>query len=185
MTDFLDATVVLFHTESVDFCSTTRFWADFSRIFGRTLRLWTRFVSLQNDPWCSNFSEIESKHFSAECNFPFSDFAPRKDSGTNSAKIALSRWIHYLAPVFILNFHFLRGLEQIWCHIRNQQTLTVPNMVSNLNFMLSSASGEVGKGEKRVNFGVILGNQLSSAAEWADCNEINCTGKRNVPATTY
>ena len=146
------------------FVSTTRFWADFSRIFGRTLRLWTRFVSLQNDPWCSNFSEIESKHFSAECNFPFSDFAPRKDSGTNSAKIALSRWIHYLAPVFILNFHFLRGLEQIWYHIRNQHTLAVPNMVSELNLMLSSASGDVEKHEKRVIFRVIFGNRLSSAA---------------------
>ena len=53
------------------------------------------------------------------------------------------------------------------------------------SILLSSASGDVDKGEKGVKFGQILGNQLSSAAEWTDCDGINCTGKRNVPATTY
>ena len=58
-------------------------------------------------------------------------------------------------------------------------------MVSDLILLLSSASGDVEKGEKRVNFGVIFENRLSSAAEWTDRNEINFIGKRNVPAKAY
>ena len=156
-----------------------------TRFFGGNLRLWSRFAPPQNDLWWPNFSQMESKHLSSENNFPFPDSAARKDSRTNSAKIALSQWKHYLAAVFILNFHFLRGLEQIWCQIRNKHTLAVPNMASDLILVLSSACGGVVKGEKRVKLGVIFGNRLSSAVEWTDCDGINCTGKRNVPATPY
>ena len=58
-------------------------------------------------------------------------------------------------------------------------------MASDLNLLLFSASGGVKKGEKGVNFRVILGNRLSSAEKWTDRNEINCNGKPNVPARTY
>ena len=58
-------------------------------------------------------------------------------------------------------------------------------MVSKLILVLSSASGDVEKGEKRVNFGVILGNRLSSAEKCTDRSRINCNEKRNVPATLY
>ena len=58
-------------------------------------------------------------------------------------------------------------------------------MASKSILVLSSASGDVEKGEKGVNFGVIFGNRLSSAAEWSDWNEINYIEKPNVPATTY
>ena len=58
-------------------------------------------------------------------------------------------------------------------------------MASDLVIVLSSAGGDVDKGEKRVNFGVILVNRRSDAIEWTDRNEFNCIGKRNVPATTY
>ena len=58
-------------------------------------------------------------------------------------------------------------------------------MLSDLILLLSSAGGDVEKGEKRVNFGVILRNRLSSAVEWTHCNEINFNGKRNVPAITF
>ena len=58
-------------------------------------------------------------------------------------------------------------------------------MVSDLILLLSSASGGVRKGEKRVIFGVILVNRLSSAVEWSDLDGINFIGKRNVPGTTY
>ena len=60
----------------------------------------------------------------------------------------------------------------------------VPNMVSESILLLSSASGDVRKGEKGVNFGVILVNRLSAAVEWSDRDEINFIRKRNVPATT-
>ena len=101
------------------------------------------------------------------------------------AKFALLQWDAYLAPVFILFVYFLRGLEQIWYHIRNEQAEAVPNMVLDLILLLSSASGGVRKGEKRVNFVVILVNRLSGAVEWSDRNGINFVGKRNVPSTTY
>ena len=101
-------------------------------ILGGNFRLWSRFVSPQNDLWWPNFSQMESKHLSSENNFPFPDSAARKDSRTNSAKIALSQWIHYLAPVFILIFHFFRVLDQIWCYIRNRLCLLVPNLGSDL-----------------------------------------------------
>ena len=58
-------------------------------------------------------------------------------------------------------------------------------MPSDSILLLSSASGDVEKGEKRVNFGVILGNRLSSAVMWTDRDEINCNGKPNVSATIY
>ena len=58
-------------------------------------------------------------------------------------------------------------------------------MVSEFILLLFSASGDVRKGEKWVNFGVILVNRLSGAEEWSDRNGINFIGKRNVPATTY
>ena len=58
-------------------------------------------------------------------------------------------------------------------------------MVSKLILLLFSASGGVRKGEKGVNFGVILVNRLSGAVEWSDRDGINCVGKRNVPAPTY
>ena len=58
-------------------------------------------------------------------------------------------------------------------------------MVSDLILLLFSASGDVRKGEKGVNFGVILVNRLSAAVEWSDRNMINFIGKRNVPALTY
>ena len=51
--------------------------------------------------------------------------------------------------------------------------------------LLFSASGDVRKVEKGVNFGVILVIPLSGATEWSDQNEINFIGKRNVPAPTY
>ena len=86
------------------FDSTSRFWPRFGVIFGGNLRLWSHFASPQYDLWCPNFIHMESRHFSAECKFPFSDPATRKDSRTNSAKIALSQWDHYLAAVFILKF---------------------------------------------------------------------------------
>ena len=128
---------------------------------------------------------MESEYLSSECNFSFPDSASRKDSRTNSAKIALSQWKHYLAAVFILNFHFLKSLEQIWYQIRNQHPLAVPNMVSKLILLRSSASGDVRKDEKLVKFGVIFGNRLSSAEKWADQIGINCNGKRKVPTKTY
>ena len=58
-------------------------------------------------------------------------------------------------------------------------------MVSDLILLLFSASGDVRKGEKRVNFGVILVNRLSGAVEWSDRDGINFIGERNVPTTTY
>ena len=58
-------------------------------------------------------------------------------------------------------------------------------MVSDLILLLFSASGGVRKGEKGVNFGVILVNRLSGAEEWSDRDGINFIGKRNVPALTY
>ena len=78
----------------------------FDPIFERNLGLWSRFAPPSNDLWWPDFNQMESKHFLVECNFPFPDFAPRKVSRTNSAKIALLQWNHYLAAVFILNFHF-------------------------------------------------------------------------------
>ncbi len=58
-------------------------------------------------------------------------------------------------------------------------------MVSKFILLLSSASGGVRKGEKWVNFGVILVKPLSGATEWSDRNGINFIGKLSVPATTY
>ena len=58
-------------------------------------------------------------------------------------------------------------------------------MVSDLILLLSSASGGVQKGEKGVNFGVILVNRLSGAVKWSDRDGVNFIGKRNVPTTTY
>ena len=58
-------------------------------------------------------------------------------------------------------------------------------MASDLILVLSSAAGGVDKGEKMVNFGVILGNPLSGAAERTDRDGINCIRKRKVPTTTY
>ena len=58
-------------------------------------------------------------------------------------------------------------------------------MVSKLILILSSASGDVGKDEKSVKFGVILGNRFSSAAAWTDRDGLKSNGKLNVPAKTY
>ena len=59
------------------------------------------------------------------------------------------------------------------------------SVVSDFILLLFSASGGVRKGEKGVNFEVILVNPLSGATEWSDRDGTNFIGKRNVPALTY
>ena len=52
--------------------------------------------------------------------------------------------------------------------------------MSDLILLLSSASGGVRKGEKWVNFRVILENRLSGAVEWTDRDGTKFIGKINV-----
>ena len=55
------------------------------------------------------------------------------------------------------------GYDSNWYYIRDPRGQAVSNMVSEFILLLFSASGDVRKGGKGVNFGVILENRLSGA----------------------